>query len=279
MKKHLFTIILSLVFIVGLSVLLYPTVSDYFIARGQSRVVAHYHEAVSLLNEEELFEMLYDAHAYNESLIHNQGRFHFSDDDLYEYKTYLNVSNRGVIGTLEIDFIDVSLPIFHGTSEAVLQVGVGHLEGSSLPVGGLGTHTVITGHRGLLSSTLLSNIDRMEIGDIFNIRSLGDVLTYQVDQILIVEPDDFTSLVIDPNMDYATLLTCTPLGINSHRLLVRGHRIENIFAARRSVVLSEGSSVNAAWVVLFSLIPATVFVILVRLTIFLVRSWKRGASI
>ena len=275
MRKHLVTIIIIAVFLVGLSVLLYPYVADFFNARSQSRAVASYHEAISSMSDQDLTGLWETAHEYNEALRKKQNRFVSTDEEHEAYNNVLNVTTAGIMGTLEIDLIDVRLPIYHGTSEGVLQVGIGHFEGSSLPIGGIGTHAVITGHRGLPSSTLLTNLDRMEIGDTFVLYVLNESLWYEVDQILVVEPDDLSALDIDPEMDYCTLITCTPYGINSHRMLVRGHRIDSpeTGAVVSTVVRTEADRVNVILPMLLVLVP--VFVIL--LAVQLVRL-RRGAS-
>ena len=283
MKKHLFTIVILIIFLVGLSVLLYPVVSDFFIARSQARVVESYHEFISQMDESEIDALLEAAHAYNERLrykpnrhvIYNPNHEEFSQADLAEYNSLLNVSHGGIMGALEIDFINVNLPIYHSTSDEVLQIGIGHFEGTSLPVGGEGTHAVITGHRGLPSATLLSNIDRMEEGDIFVIRVLNRRLVYQVDQIVVVEPHDFKDLEIFPDMDLVTLLTCHPYGINTHRLLVRGHRIgdESSVTARR-VILSQASNVSSIIIIAAIVIPALAVIAIVRFCIYLKSSRK-----
>jgi sortase A len=183
------------------------------------------------------------------------------------------------MGVLEIEMLGILLPIYHGTSEAVLQIGLGHLESSSLPVGGETTHTVITGHRGLPSSMLLTNLDRMELGDIFMIRVLTDELYYKVDQIRIVNPDEWDNLKIEQGMDYCTLLTCTPYGINSHRMLVRGIRVDGV---NRNVVLSEAHKISKAMVlvVVISVLPAVIIVysVLSRLIIRLRKKIQRGKA-
>ena len=178
--------------------------------------------------DDEVYEALWaEAEAYNETLPDKADRFNMSEEELEEYQTYLSVSGTNVIGYIEIDKIGCYLPIYHGTDESVLQVGVGHLEGSSLPVGGPGTHCVISGHRGLPSAKLFTDLDQMEVGDTFVLYVLDETLTYEVDQIRIVEPTEMSELAIVEGEDYCTLVTCTPYGINTHRLLVRGHRIEN----------------------------------------------------
>ena len=226
MKKHIVTIAIIVVFLAGLSVLLYPYVADYFNSIRQSRAVASYKRAVEQLSVTDSAALFEAAHAYNDRLRINQNRFKPTEEDTEEYNKQLNFAPGGIMGTLEIELINVMLPIYHGTSESVLQVGAGHLEGSSLPVGGIGTHAAVTAHRGLPSSTLLTNLDRMMIGDTFAIHILGEILWYQVDQIVDVDPDDFTELAIVPDIDYCTVFTCTPYGINSHRMMVRGFRVE-----------------------------------------------------
>ena len=212
-----------MVFLVGLSLLLYPTVSDYWNSLHQSRAIASYAGQVAGLDDE-VYEALWaEAEAYNETLPDKADRFNMSEEELEEYQTYLSVSGTNVIGYIEIDKIGCYLPIYHGTDESVLQVGVGHLEGSSLPVGGPGTHCVISGHRGLPSAKLFTDLDQMEVGDTFVLYVLDETLTYEVDQIRIVEPTEMSELAIVEGEDYCTLVTCTPYGINTHRLLVRGH--------------------------------------------------------
>jgi len=224
-RRIIITIALILIFLAGLSVLLYPIVSDYVNSLSQSRVIARFNEDLAGLSETDYHELFEAAREYNKRLAAKSNRFILSAEELDEYYNILDFTGRGVIGTLEIEVIKLKLPIYLGTSEGVLQAGIGHLEGSSLPVGGPGTHSVISGHRGLPSSTLLTNADRLKEGDIFELQILNETLIYEIDQIRIVEPDNIEFLGIDADMDYCTLLTCTPYGINSHRLLLRGHRI------------------------------------------------------
>ena len=227
MKKHLSTVILILVFLVGLSLLLYPTVSDYWNSLHQSRAISGYTEQVASLDND-LYDALWaEARAYNETLPGKEDRFRLTEAELEEYESLLSVSGTNVIGYIEIPKINCSLPIYHGTDDAVLERGVGHIEGSSLPVGGAGTHCVLSGHRGLPRAKLFTDLDQLVEGDTFVLRILDETLTYEVDQILIVEPQELDALKIDPGQDYCTLITCTPYGINSHRLLVRGRRVEN----------------------------------------------------
>ena len=239
MKKHLSTIALVLVLLVGLSLMLYPTVSDRWNAAHQSRAIATYSQTVAELDHTRYDELLAQAQAYNATLTNRPGRFMMTDEERAVYEGVLDVSGTGIMGYIEIPRIDCSLPIYHGTSEGVLQIAVGHIEGSSLPTGGLGTHCVLSGHRGLPSARLFTSLDKMEVGDTFMLHVLDETLTYEVDQILIVEPQDVSALELDPLADLCTLVTCTPYGINSHRLLVRGHRIETVEEAAPVVVTSD----------------------------------------
>ena len=227
-KKHFTTILLVLILLTGVSLLLYPTVSDYWNSFHQSQAIASYVEAVAEIDNTDYEKMWQEAVAYNEKLKDNSGRWTPTDEELEEYDQILNISDTGIMGYVEIPKINVSLPIYHGTDEAILQIAIGHIPGSSLPVGGKGTHCVISGHRGLPSAKLFTDLDQMEEGDLFMMRVLDETLTYEVDQIRIVQPEDLSDLEIDEDKDLCTLVTCTPYGINSHRLLVRGHRVENL---------------------------------------------------
>lgn len=226
MKKKLSTIFLICIFLIGVSLLLYPTVSEFWNARHQSQAIASYQEQVQNLDRDRYQEIWDAAEAYNQAQKLRENMFIPTEKQKAEYESLLNVGGTGIMGYLEIPSIDVKLPIYHGTDHAVLQVAVGHLEWTSLPVGGADTHCVLSGHRGLPSATLLTHLDRMAEGDIFHIRVLDEVLTYQVDQILIVEPENVQPLLPEQGKDLCTLVTCTPYGINSHRLLVRGQRID-----------------------------------------------------
>ena len=232
MKKkkadNFINIILVLVLFVGLSLLLYPTVSDYWNSFHQTRAITTSAEEVADLNEEEYERLWNVAQDYNRALAQRGTHFVLTDEQIEEYEQMLDVSGLGVMGYIEIPEIRCSLPIYHGTDEAVLQIAIGHLEWSSLPVGGENSHCVLSGHRGLPSAKLFTNLDQIKEGDIFMLRVLDEVLTYEVDQIRIVEPQEVDDLQIENGKDYCTLVTCTPYGINTHRLLVRGHRIENI---------------------------------------------------
>ena len=225
MRKNLSTIILILIFLVGLSVMLYPSVSDAVNRKHQSRAVASYAEEVEQLSDADYQTYFDAADAYNRQLNTTPNAF-YKPDLVSGYAQTLDISGTGIMGYITIPKISVELPIYHGTDEGVLQVAAGHLEGSSLPVGGAGTHAVISAHRGLPSAKLFTNLDELEVGDRFTITVLNRVLTYEVDQISIVLPTEVDQLLPTEGMDYVTLMTCTPYGINTHRLLVRGKRVE-----------------------------------------------------
>lgn len=227
MKRKLSTMLLILVFFAGLSLLLYPSLSDYWNSFHASQAVATYSEEVRNLNADKYDRLIGEARKYNAALPGRYKAFFLSESDRSTYNALLDVNGTGVMGYIEIPTIQISLPIYHGTEDEVLQIAVGHLDWSSLPVGGEGTHCVLSGHRGLPSAKLFTNLDKLVAGDKFVIRVLDEVMTYEVDQILIVEPNDLSALAIEKGKDLCTLVTCTPYGVNSHRLLVRGHRVEN----------------------------------------------------
>lgn len=223
MKRDRVNLILVIVFIIGLSVMLYPAISDYWNSRTQSRAIATYHETVGTMSGEECEEMFEAAEEYNRRLLDVTAPF-VNYDEVEGYEDILDVSGTGIMGYVTIEKIKVELPIYHGVEDSTLQVAAGHLPGSSLPIGGKGTHSVISAHRGLPSARLFTRLDEMEEGDTFTVTVLNRTMTYRVDQILVVEPHEIRELQIDPTEDYVTLMTCTPYGINSHRLLVRGVR-------------------------------------------------------
>ena len=222
-------IIRLIVLLVAFSVLLYPTFSSYLNEKNGSKVVSYYDEESVKLGKAEKEQMLEDARAYNQEMLGHMDLIDpFSQENTEideQYQSLLNPDGTGMMGYIRIPKINIELPIYHGTSEAVLQAGVGHFWGTSLPVGGESTHTVLTGHRGLPTKTLFTNMDKLEEGDIFYIKVLDETLAYQIDQILTVLPEETDALAIESGKDYATLVTCTPYAINTHRLLVRGHRI------------------------------------------------------
>ena len=226
MKKNK-TIIMVLLFFMGLLVLLYPTLSDFYNQKVQSAAIVNYESILSEYEEKDYTDLFEAANKYNEDL-KKLSEPYLMHKKLKNYNNIINANGKGMMGYIQIDKIKVELPIYHGTTEEVLNVAVGHLEGSSIPVGGLGTHSVLSAHRGLPSTKLFTDLDKLEIGDVFIVTILNRQLTYQIDHIEIVEPHNINNLKIDPKEDYLTLMTCTPYGINTHRLLVRGKRIENI---------------------------------------------------
>lgn len=224
MKGKLFNIVLVLVFVAGLSLLLYPTVSNAYNNYLQSKTIASYSERVNQLEKDTYEKEWKKAEEYNRSLLERENPFVLTQELEQMYWQTLDLSGRGIMAYIEIPSVDVTLPIAHGTSDETLQSYVGHLEWSSLPVGGENTHCIISGHRGLPSSELFTNIDHLELGDKFYLHILGQTLEYQVCNIAVVEPQDQTLLTVEEGKDLVTLVTCTPYGINSHRLLVRGIR-------------------------------------------------------
>ena len=270
MKKKksgiLTTVLVVLIFLAGLSLLLYPTFSNYWNSLHQSQAIVSYDNEVNKLREEEYRQLWEAAEEYNCSLLSRPNSFALTDEQALAYSQMLSAGGSDVMGYIEIPVIGVTLPIRHGTESDVLQKSVGHLEWSSLPVGGESTHCVLSGHRGLPSSELLTNIDHLEKGDVFYLHVLGETLEYKVDQIAVVEPDDFSLLGIQEGEDYVTLVTCTPYGINSHRLLVRGSRVADDGSDTSAVDLSnEVRSLDVKYVAAAVLLVLIVVVFLILL--------------
>lgn len=263
--NNLTTILLFLILIAGLSLLLYPSVSDYWNSFHSSRAITTYAEDVAGMDEEQYAESWSAAWEYNQSLLSRNTDFSLSDSQKNEYEQLLDVSGIGVMGYIEIPEISVSLPIYHGTSDSILQVAVGHLEWSSLPVGGESSHCVLSGHRGLPSSKLFTDLDKIREGDIFLLRVLDEVLTYEVDKITIVEPSQVSDLQIVEGEDLCTLVTCTPYGVNTHRLLVRGHRIENIEESRTIRVTADALQIEPLLVAPFAALPLLLVLLIILL--------------
>ena len=266
MKKGNFTTwLLLLILLAGLSLLLYPTVSDYWNSFHQTRAIASYAEQVAVLDNNQYDAIWSEAAEYNRSLLERSNTYLLSEEQKQTYERLLDVSGLGVMGYIEIPSIDCSLPIYHGTEESVLQIAVGHLEWTSLPVGGESTHCVLSGHRGLPSAKLFTNLDKLREGDLFMLRVLDEVLTYEVDQILIVEPQEIAALQITEGEDYCTLVTCTPYGINTHRLLVRGHRIENAPEARLVRVTADAVQIEPLLVAPIVALPMLLMLLILLL--------------
>lgn len=226
MNRKKIRLIFLIIFFVGLSILLYPIVSQYWNSKVQSEAIANYNKMFTNINKEDYSNIFNEAEKYNQEL----SKLEFpliQYKRIFGYSNLINVSSNGMMGYISIDKIKVELPIYHGTSSSVLNIAVGHLEGSSMPIGGVSTHSILSAHRGLPSAKLFTNLNKLEIGDIFEITILDRKLTYQVDNIVVVEPNDVSNLEIIEGKDFVTLITCTPYGLNTHRLLVRGTRIEN----------------------------------------------------
>ena len=228
LKERAVSLLLMAVMVVGICLLAYPSVSDYWNSFHQSGAVLSYAETVANMNAEEYARILADARAYNAGITEKGINWVITEPERAAYIEQLNMDGLGVMGYIKIQKIDLMLPIYHGTEETILRHSIGHLEQTSLPVGGKGTHCMLSGHRGLPSAKLFSDLDKMREGDTFTITVLNETLTYEVDHVWIVEPKDVSHLIIEPGKDLCTLITCTPYGVNTHRLLVRGHRIDNL---------------------------------------------------
>ena len=260
-KNRASTIIIIVVLLVGLSLMLYPTISNKWNSYHQTRTLIRHAENVSKLTKEECDELRAAAIQYNESLRGDGSRWHFTEDERKVYDSLLVFDDSKIMSSIEIPKIKISLPVYHGTGKNVLQTAIGHLEGSSLPVGGKGTHCVLSGHRGLPSARLFTDLDKLVEGDTFILYTLDETLTYEIDQIRVLEPTDLSTLTIDPDMDYCTIFTCTPYGINTHRLMLRGHRIEN--EGNGIMITAEALQVEELTVALVVGIPLLVIIFLV----------------
>ena len=265
MKKGVSTLLFVMAFLIGLSLLLYPTISDYINQFHQSRAIGEYAEQIAYMDDETFDLMWADAVAYNAELTKRDNPYLLSDDQKVTYEALLNTDGSGIMGYIEIPSIDCYLPIYHGTSASVLQRAVGHLEWTSLPVGGESTHSVFSGHRGLPSAKLFTNLSKVVVGDVFMIRVLNETLTYEVDQIITVLPDDTAALTVTEGCDYCTLVTCTPYGINTHRLLVRGHRIENLAESRTVRVTADAIQIEP--VIIAPIVAIPLFIVFMMLTV------------
>ena len=227
LKKNRINLILIGIVLLGMGLIAYPGFADWWNSFHQSRAVASYAESVANLDASKYSEMLAGAEAYNADLAKTGVRWIMTDEQMAEYNRQLAVTDSGIMGYIDIPKIRVTLPIYHGTDDTILQIAIGHIAGTSLPVGGASTHCVVSGHRGLPSARLFTDIDKLVEGDTFTMTVLNRTVTYEVDQIRIVEPTDLSNLQIEEGKDFCTLVTCTPYGINTHRLLVRGHRVAN----------------------------------------------------
>lgn len=259
------TVLLIVILIAGLSLLLYPSFADYWNSFTQSRAIASYVDMITDLNQEDYSHIWQEAVAYNRSLLDREVTFVQTDEQARQYTKLLNLADSGIMGYVEIPSIDVQLAIYHGTEEGILQTAVGHLDWTSLPTGGESTHCVLSGHRGLPSARLFTDLDKLAVGDYFMLNILDEVLTYEVDQIRIVEPHDTQELLIREGKDLCTLVTCTPYGVNSHRLLVRGHRVDNMEKAQDVRLTADAMVIEKMVVVPFVLAPILLLMLIVLL--------------
>ena len=227
-KKHFLTMIIMIVMLVGIGLLAYPSVANYWNQFHQTRAIMAYNDTVSSLSTEDYKRILNDAKEYNKKLGETGIVWKMSKAQKAEYEKQLAVDTSGIMGYVSVPKFHIKLPVYHGTNESVLQIAIGHLEQTSLPVGGESSHCEVSGHRGLPSARLFTDIDKIKEGDTWTMNVLNETLTYECDQIRIVEPEDLSNLQIAKGKDYCTLITCTPYGVNTHRLLVRGHRIPNV---------------------------------------------------
>ena len=272
LKKQLPNIIFGLIFLVGVAVFLYPSVSNYINSKNQSRAISNYEELLNNITEEDYSKYWQEAYRYNEELINKPLSFNLSEEEKKEYNRILDPTGTGIMGYIEIENIGVNLPIYHGTEESVLQVGIGHLEGTSFPTGTNSTHAVLSGHRGLPSSKLFSDLDQMIVGDMFLLHILDKTFAYQVDNISIVLPEEANSLSIVNDKEYVTLVTCTPYGVNTHRLLVRAKRVDYNEEVRM-IVPADATRYGALLVAPFIGAPVLVIVFIVYLV--LTSKWYR----
>lgn len=272
MKNHRSTILPILILLIGLSLMLYPSFADWWNSFHSSRAIANYEEQVANIDDAQYEELWDAARDYNQSLLRRPNDFILSDEQQEIYKSLLDIGGNGIMGYIEIPVIDVMLPIYHGTKDSVLQIAVGHLDWTSLPVGGAGSHCVLSGHRGLPSARLFTDLDKLKVGDVFMLHVLNEILTYEIDQILIVEPQDTDPLLIEPGKDLCTMITCTPYGINSHRMLVRGHRIESQKEPKDIRITADAVRIEPLMVAPIVAVP----ILLVLLIILLLPKQKKG---
>lgn len=253
---NLITVALVVAGLVGVGMALYPVIADWWNNIHQSQLIADYDQVVSNLDPQQNEEVFAAAEAYNTRLAKSGVLWRMTEEEVREYNSLLDVAGTGLMGYVDIPKIDVTLPIYHGTSNDVLVSAIGHIAGTSLPVGGVGTHCSVSGHRGLANARLFSDVGMLGVGDTFTVTVLDRVLTYEVDQIRTVLPTELDDLVIDPQQDYVTLVTCTPYGVNSHRLLIRGHRVDNLPGTVK--VLADAVQVRPYLVAVTLAVPAIV---------------------
>lgn len=260
-KKGLSIVIFIIALLIGLSLLLYPTISEYWNKQHQTRSITNYSKEVSDLDKTAYKKMWSEAEEYNRNILKRTNPVVQTTEEAEKYYKILNIQGTGLMGYIEIPCIDCTVAIYHGTSDDTLQLGIGHVEWSSLPVGGESTHCVLSGHRGLPSALLFTNLDKLVVGDTFMLHTLDETLTYEVDQILTVDPGDISNLMIEEGEDLCTLVTCTPYGVNTHRLLVRGHRIDTK-EVRNITIAADAIQVEPVVVAVIIGIPLLIIVII-----------------
>ena len=262
-KKHLFTILLWLMIIVGAGLVAYPSVADWWNSIYQSQAIGAYMDAVTEMDAHDREHWMQDAEDYNAALAASGMLWSMSEHEQEKYESLLSIDGNGMIGVIEIPKLQIYLPIYHGTDDDVLQSGVGHVSASSLPVGGESTHTILSGHRGLPSARLFTDLDQIVEGDIWTLTVLDRTLTYEADQIRVVDPDDLAALRIEDGKDYCSLVTCTPYGVNTHRLVIRGHRIANLQG--EADVLSEAIQIKPGFIIPFLGVPILIVLLVLLL--------------
>lgn len=271
-RNILSTIFIALILTIGIGLLLYPTVSNWWNEMHQSRAIADYTSAVENLKETDYDALRKEAEQYNADLRNEESKFVPTDEMSERYFKLLDIGGNGIMGYIEIPSINVKLPIYHGTDEAVLQIATGHIQGSSVPVGGPSTHAAISGHRGLTSAKLFTQLDKVTEGDMFYIHILNEILAYQVDQINVVLPNEMDLLAIEDNKDFCTLITCTPYGVNSHRLLVRGARTEMPTEETEQIMLPAETTQDEG--VSPAVIGAVVLIVLLVISVAIYAKWQ-----
>ena len=274
LKKHFVALIIVLVFMAGLGLLIYPSFANWWNSFHQTKVIMNYADTVAELDQEDYDRILNAAKKYNKKLAKTGILWTMNKDQKAEYKRQLRVEKTGVMGYISIPKIHIKLPIYHGVAEKVLQTSIGHIEGSSLPIGGKSSHCIVSGHRGLPSAKLFSDIDRLKEGDVWTMTILNETVTYEVDKIWIVEPNDLSKLSIEKGKDYCTLVTCTPYGVNTHRLLVRGHRIPNLNGS--ADVIADAMQIEPVYIAPF--VAAPILLILILMLLFRTRKGKKRNS-
>ena len=270
LRKNLVTIILLGMIVVGLGLIAYPSVADWWNSFHQTRAVAAYASKIADMSHEEYDKILNEAAEYNKQIAETGVRWQMSDEEIQEYNSILDITGTGIMAYIDIPKIHVQLPIYHGTDDTILQIAVGHITGSSLPVGGETSHCIVSGHRGLPSAKLFSDLDELVVGDLWTVNVLDQTLTYEVDQIRVVLPANLNFLEMEDGKDYCTLVTCTPYGVNTHRLLVRGHRVPNVQGNAR--VTADALQIEPAYVAPFIGIP----IILILIVMLIIATRKKN---